>query len=67
MQLHIVFHAMPGPEPAQLIEIEDGTGRSVSAGEWRMRQDGKAELLLNVLDSEVHVGIAPPEPFIVEG
>ena len=45
--LHFIFDKMPGPEGAMFIECEDANGKSVNAGEWRMRADGLAELVIS--------------------
>lgn len=45
-ELHFVFDDFPNPEGARFIEVEDGSGRSVSAGEWRRREDGLVELVV---------------------
>lgn len=45
-ELHIVFDGPPGPEGACFVEVEDASGHSVSAGEWRQRPDGYWALVL---------------------
>jgi len=44
--LRIVFDGMPGPEGPRFVEVEDATGHSVNAGDWRTRPDGLCELVL---------------------
>ena len=44
--VHVVFDGMPGPEGPRFIECEDGNGRSIRAGEWRLREDGFCELVI---------------------
>lgn len=48
--LQIVFDGPPGPESGRFLEVEDGTGRSVSAGKWVQRADGHWALQLRVLE-----------------
>lgn len=48
--LHIVFDKFPDHDGARFIEVEDGSGRSVNAGEWRKRDDGFVELVIEVPD-----------------
>jgi hypothetical protein len=36
----IVLSGPPGLEGGRFIEVEDGHGRSISAGEWIKRDDG---------------------------
>lgn len=45
MSYHLVFDTTD-PESPRLIELEDSTRRSISAGEWKERQDGYVELVL---------------------
>lgn len=60
--LHFVFRAPPGPgDECVFVELEDEAGHSISAGEWRTRPDGRAELVIST-------GMAPaPVPADVEG
>lgn len=44
--LRIVFDGMPGPEGPRFVEVEDATGHSVNAGDWRTRPDGLCELVI---------------------
>lgn len=37
-ELHIVFDGPPGPEAGRFVEVEDRHGRSISAGEWKQRE-----------------------------
>lgn len=46
MTYHLVFDKFPSPEGSRFIELEDSTGHSISAGEWRERKDGYVELVL---------------------
>lgn len=47
MALHFVFERVPSsPKGLRMIEIEDDFGRSVKVGEWRIRRDGHAELVI---------------------
>lgn len=46
MTYHLVFDKFPSPEGSRFIELEDSTGHSISAGEWRERKDGYVELIL---------------------
>lgn len=50
--LHLVFDAPPGPEAPRLIEVNDDEGRSVDAGEWKERDDGKWELLVAISNGQ---------------
>lgn len=43
-RLCIVFKGPP--EAARFIEVEDGEGNSINAGEWRDRSDGYWELVI---------------------
>lgn len=42
--IDIVFLKEPGPEGTEFVEVEDENGRSISAGEWSMRNDGLWQL-----------------------
>ena len=44
--LRIVLDGPPGAESGRFVEVEDGSGRSVDAGEWHERDDGLWELCL---------------------
>ncbi len=46
MGLCIVFDGPPGAESGRFVEVEDGSGRGVDAGEWHERDDGLWELRL---------------------
>ncbi|MBY3073438.1 hypothetical protein HFO71_24295 [Rhizobium laguerreae] len=48
---HFVFTGMPSPEGAIFVEIEDGNGISIKAGDWRNRDDGLCELVVPAPDS----------------
>lgn len=45
MTYHLVFDATD-PKSPRFIELENSTGHSISAGEWKQRKDGYAELVL---------------------
>lgn len=45
MTYHLVFDTTD-PKSPRFIELEDSTGHSISAGEWRERKDGYVELVL---------------------
>jgi hypothetical protein len=49
-ELRIVCSKLPGPYPAimEFIEAEDESGKSVSVGTWREREDGLWELVIDV-------------------
>ena len=49
--LRIVFDGPPGPEGPRFVECETPDGRSVNAGEWRVRADGYWELRINTRPS----------------
>jgi len=44
-EIHVVFDARPGKDMPTLVEIEDESGRSIDAGQWRQRPDGYWELV----------------------
>jgi len=47
--MRIITTGFPGPGKGCLfVEVEDDDGRSIDAGEWRKREDGLAELVLEV-------------------
>lgn len=47
-KLHIVFQDFPGPDDrCVFVEVETPDGRSVNAGEWRKRDDGFVELVID--------------------
>jgi hypothetical protein len=48
-ELHIVFDRLPCPEGSTFVEVEDAQGKSVNVGEWRVRKDGYAELVITEL------------------
>lgn len=43
---HVVFDKFPDHDAPRFIELEDDNGRSISAGEWKKRDDGLVELVL---------------------
>ena len=43
-ELRFVCDAAPGPEGGRFVEVEDASGNSIRAGEWRQRGDGLWEL-----------------------
>lgn len=45
--LRIVCDRMPDSDGCRFVEVEDASGKSVRAGEWRSRSDGYAELVLH--------------------
>lgn len=45
--IDIVFADGGGPANLRFVEVEDGTGRSISAGEWIKREDGYFVLRLD--------------------
>lgn len=51
--LRIVCDGPPGPESGRFVEVENSSGQSVNAGNWRERSDGLWELVLFT---------APPTP-----
>lgn len=51
-ELRVVFDGPPGPEGGRFVECENARGESVTVGEWRKRDDGRWELLLD--QAEVH-------------
>lgn len=38
--IDIVFDGPPGPECGRFVEVEDSSRKSISVGEWRLRNDG---------------------------
>lgn len=46
-EVRVVFDSPPGPDAGRFIEVEDATGQSFQAGEWRERDDGFWELVLS--------------------
>lgn len=38
--IDVVFDGPPGPEAGRFVEVEDASGKSISAGEWVHRDDG---------------------------
>ena len=45
--MRIITTGFPGPGKGRLfVEVEDDDGRIIDAGEWRKREDGLAELVL---------------------
>lgn len=48
-QLRIIFDSPPNPNGCQFVECENAEGQSVNAGEWREREDGLWELIVNAL------------------
>jgi hypothetical protein len=49
----IVFDGPPGHEAGRFVEVEDGAGRSINAGEWIKRDDGLWALRLT--ESDTHI------------
>lgn len=45
-ELHIVFDGFPSHDGPRFIEVEDESGKSINAGEWRRRDDGFCELII---------------------
>lgn len=46
--LMFVFDRMPDQDGCTFVEVENEEGQSVNAGEWRLRDDGLAELVVPV-------------------
>jgi hypothetical protein len=46
--IKLVFRDHPGPENECFVEIENQAGRSINAGEWRERPDGRWELAITL-------------------
>ena len=44
--LHIVFDGLPSHESGRFVEVEDESGKSINAGDWKQREDGLWELML---------------------
>lgn len=51
-EVHIVFDGPPGPESGRFVEVEDGQGHGISAGEWIERPDGLWALVIRAEDLE---------------
>src|SRR5690242_6419115 len=47
--LHLIFERLPGEYGTRFIEAEDASGNSVRAGQWHLRTDGRAELVITSL------------------
>lgn len=45
-EFHIIFDGFPSPDGPRFIEVENASGRSINAGEWRKRDDGFCELVI---------------------
>jgi hypothetical protein len=59
---HVVFDGFPSPEGPRFVELEDDAGCSISAGEWRKRDDGLTELVLPAPDAasiELWAAVSP--------
>lgn len=60
--LHFVFDELPGqsgPHGPRLVEVETPDGKSVCAGQWRKRDDGLTELVIDTdewANRHIHVG-----------
>ena len=50
--LRVVFTGTPSAEPGscQFVEVKNGAGASINAGQWRSRPDGLAELVIRFPD-----------------
>lgn len=46
-EYRIVCDGFPSHEGPRFIEVEDETGKSIKAGEWRKREDGLCELVIS--------------------
>jgi hypothetical protein len=46
--LMFVFDRMPDQNGCTFVEVENEEGQSVNAGEWRLRDDGLADLVVPV-------------------
>lgn len=44
--LHILFDGPPGPTAGRFVEVEDDFGESLNVGEWKRRDDGLWELVI---------------------
>lgn len=58
MTYHLVFDATD-PKSPRFIELEDSTGHSISAGEWKQRKDGYVELVLPAPSGWQDIATAP--------
>lgn len=62
--LHIIFDGPPSPEGLRFIEVETPDGKSINAGEWSERPDGRWQLVIGhaapnqIGAAEVEVGQA---------
>lgn len=55
---HIVFDGFPAPDGPRFVELENDAGRSISAGEWKLRDDGLTELVIpTVRDEELRKAV----------
>lgn len=52
-ELHVIFDGPPGPEAGRFVEVEDGYGNSVNAGEWQERPDGLWALCIAGRDATI--------------
>lgn len=48
--LHFVFDRLPDEKGCTFIEVEDSTGASINAGQWEIRADGLAQLVVEFGD-----------------
>ena len=47
--INVIFDGPPGPEGGRFIEVETDDGRSICAGMWSERQDGRWSLRIDAL------------------
>jgi len=47
MKIHVVFDGPPGHEAGRFVEVENDEGKGIAAGEWKEREDGLWELIIN--------------------
>lgn len=60
--MEIVFDGPPGPEAGRFIEVEDGNGKSICAGEWLQRGENEWVLRLpDVADLQSRLAAAEAE------
>lgn len=50
---HIVIDGPPGETAGRFVEVEDGEGKSINAGEWHERPDGYWELRIEAVPRNV--------------
>jgi hypothetical protein len=60
--IDIVFDGPPGHESGRFVEVEDGHGHSINAGEWLERVDGLWVLRIPAKLFNRHVEEVSPMP-----